>query len=337
MFARTRELVGELVGGSADRVAFTQNTSTGLALVVNGIDWSVGDNVLVPADECPSNFYPWTHLRRRRVEVREVPMIDGHADLEALAGLVDRPTRVLAISAVQYSSGYRYDLRPLGELCRARDTLLVVGRHAIGRRDDDRYGLRRDRRARRQRPQMDARPVRHWLRRPVRAGHGPGAGWAPRKRPERQRADYSRRSGTRCIFGAYRRPPRPAQDRMRPRGRDPTCSRSCSRSGSAIRAGGASTGYRTTSRPTGSPTSAPSPTRPDRAGANPHLRQLPQPDRVPLHPAYPVRFRQHRLPRLGRRQLGPRPSHQTPQRTPPRPTPGRARTATPGRCLTDGV
>src|SRR5688572_24771402 len=98
MFARTRELVGELVGGSADRVAFTQNTSTGLALVVNGIDWSVGDIVLVPADECPSNFYPWTHLRRRRVEVREVPMIDGHADLEALAGLVDRRTRVLAIS-----------------------------------------------------------------------------------------------------------------------------------------------------------------------------------------------------------------------------------------------
>ena len=133
MINRTRTLVAELVGGGADRLAFTQNTSTGLALVVNGIDWSRGDNVVVPAEEFPSNFYPWTQLRRRGVEVREVAVVDGHADLEAIALLVDRRTRVLAISAVQYSSGYRYDLRPLGELCRARDTLLVVdGTQAVG-------------------------------------------------------------------------------------------------------------------------------------------------------------------------------------------------------------
>jgi transposase len=30
-----------------------------------------------------------------------------------------------------------------------------------------------------------------------------GAGWAPRKRPERQRATYNRRQGTRYVFGAY--------------------------------------------------------------------------------------------------------------------------------------
>jgi hypothetical protein len=30
-----------------------------------------------------------------------------------------------------------------------------------------------------------------------------GAGWAPRKRPERQRATYTRRHGTRYVFGAY--------------------------------------------------------------------------------------------------------------------------------------
>ncbi|MDA0180114.1 aminotransferase class V-fold PLP-dependent enzyme [Solirubrobacter phytolaccae] len=133
MIARARALVAALVGGHEDRVAFTQNTSTGLALVANGVDWSAGDNVVVPAGEFPSNFYPWTQLRRRGVELREVPMVDGHADLAAAAALVDDRTRVLAISAVQYSSGYRYDLAPLGELCRARDTLLVVdGTQAAG-------------------------------------------------------------------------------------------------------------------------------------------------------------------------------------------------------------
>ena len=50
----------------------------------------------------------------------------------------------------------------------------------------------------------------------------PGAGWAPRKRPERQRADYSRRAGTRYVFGAYDVGGDRLRTRMRPRrrGRD---------------------------------------------------------------------------------------------------------------------
>src|SRR5690348_5840722 len=84
---RGRQAVAELIGGSADRVAFTQNTSTGMALVANGIDWGEGDNVVVPAGEFPSAFYPWTQLRRHGVELREIPMVEGHADLDAVPAL----------------------------------------------------------------------------------------------------------------------------------------------------------------------------------------------------------------------------------------------------------
>lgn len=40
-----RASVARLVGGRAGQVAFTQNTSTGLATVTNGLDWRDGDNV----------------------------------------------------------------------------------------------------------------------------------------------------------------------------------------------------------------------------------------------------------------------------------------------------
>jgi selenocysteine lyase/cysteine desulfurase len=123
---RTRERVASLIGGHSARVAFTQNTSTGLAIAANGIDWAQGDNILVPAGEFPSNFYPWVQLRRHGVELREIPMTEGHADLRSLRSLTDDRTRMLAISAVQYSSGYRYDLAELGEYCRGAGILLVV-------------------------------------------------------------------------------------------------------------------------------------------------------------------------------------------------------------------
>lgn len=128
---RTRSRIAELIGGRSANVAYTQNTSTGVALVVNGIDWKERDNVVVPADEFPSNFYPWLELRRRGVQVREVPMIAGHADLGRMSELIDARTRVVAISAVQYTSGHRYDLAHVRAIC--GEALLVVdGTQAAG-------------------------------------------------------------------------------------------------------------------------------------------------------------------------------------------------------------
>jgi cysteine desulfurase/selenocysteine lyase len=130
---QVRASVARLVGGASDRVVFTQNTSAGLATVTNGLDWREGDNVVVPAGEFPSNFYPWLQLRRRGVQVREVAMTDGHAAVEDLLAALDSRTRVLAISAVQYTSGYRYDLSALGSACQNSDALLVVdGTQAVG-------------------------------------------------------------------------------------------------------------------------------------------------------------------------------------------------------------
>lgn len=129
----TRTAVAELVCAAPDRIAFTQNTSTGLAMVANGIDWTPGDNLVVPAAEFPSNFYPWTRLRRRGVQVREVPMRDGHAPVDEVAAAVDERTRVLAVSTVQYSSGHRNDLAALARIAHGEHALLVVdGTQSVG-------------------------------------------------------------------------------------------------------------------------------------------------------------------------------------------------------------
>ncbi|MFN2530246.1 MAG: aminotransferase class V-fold PLP-dependent enzyme [Pyrinomonadaceae bacterium] len=124
---RTRHALAELLGAKAEQVAFTRNTSDGLSTVANGYRWQPGNNIVTFRGEFPSNIYPWRRLRDAYdVEVRMCNERGGGVDLEQLESLVDNQTRIIAISHVQYASGYRVDLERLGQLARKSDALLVV-------------------------------------------------------------------------------------------------------------------------------------------------------------------------------------------------------------------
>ncbi|HEY4596147.1 MAG TPA: aminotransferase class V-fold PLP-dependent enzyme [Thermoanaerobaculia bacterium] len=124
---RVRGLAARLLGARAPHeVAFVENTSTALSLVAEGLDWKPGDNVVGAAFEFPSNVYPWMSLAARGVEYRQAEERDGRIDPEELLSLIDDRTRMLALSWVQYASGFRSDLARLGAACRERDVLFVV-------------------------------------------------------------------------------------------------------------------------------------------------------------------------------------------------------------------
>lgn len=128
-----RGRLAALVGSEPGNIAFTQNTSTGLSIAANGIDWRPGDNVVLSEREFPSNYYPWLNLEPRGVGLRRVPAPTGHASVDAIATAIDERTRVVALSAVQFSNGHRYDLDAIGALCRERGVLFVVdGTQAVG-------------------------------------------------------------------------------------------------------------------------------------------------------------------------------------------------------------
>ena len=124
---RTRALLATMLGARPDQVAFMRNTSDGLSTVANGLRWQPGDNLVTFRNEFPSNIYPWLRLRDAfGVEVRMAEERDGRIELNELIRLIDAKTRLVAISQVQYASGFRADLERLGRAARAVDALLVV-------------------------------------------------------------------------------------------------------------------------------------------------------------------------------------------------------------------
>ncbi|HEV7798032.1 MAG TPA: aminotransferase class V-fold PLP-dependent enzyme [Pyrinomonadaceae bacterium] len=122
-----RRLVAELLGARAEQVAFVRNTSDGLSTVANGLDWRPGDNLVTFRNEFPSNLYPWLRIRDTLgVEVRLCEERQGRVGIDELIALIDSKTRLVAISQVQYASGFRADLERIGRAARVHDALLVV-------------------------------------------------------------------------------------------------------------------------------------------------------------------------------------------------------------------
>ncbi len=124
---RVRELAAQLIHAQPHEIAFAANTSTGLSFVANGLDWRAGDNVVTADCEFPANQLPWQRLQKAfGVEVRQAKEREGRLETEEILSLIDDRTRVLALSLVEFASGFRNDLATIGQHCRARDVLFVV-------------------------------------------------------------------------------------------------------------------------------------------------------------------------------------------------------------------
>src|SRR5258706_6923191 len=122
-----RQLLAGMLGAHPEQVAFVRNTSDALSTVANGLGWQAGDNLVTFRHEFPSNLYPWLRARDALgVEVRVCEEREGRVDIEELIQLIDGRTRIVAISQVQYASGFRADLERIGRAARAHDALLVV-------------------------------------------------------------------------------------------------------------------------------------------------------------------------------------------------------------------
>lgn len=130
IFDKARELVAKFINCSSGEIAFLQNTSQALNIVANGLRLNSNNTIVTDDIEFPSVSYPW--LNRGDVEVKFVKNSDGMIPLNRLLDEVDLNTRVIAISHVIYSSGYRFDLKRLRKLIGNKIILCIDAIQSLG-------------------------------------------------------------------------------------------------------------------------------------------------------------------------------------------------------------
>ena len=124
---RLRERLARLIhAASPDDIALVKNTSEGLSIISQGLDWHDGDEVVgVRGDFC-SNEMPWQALSDRGVVYRAVDSGASEDPEGALVAALTEHTRLLAVSTVHLATGYRFDMQRLAAACQERGVLLSV-------------------------------------------------------------------------------------------------------------------------------------------------------------------------------------------------------------------
>lgn len=124
-FELRQQLKALINAPSTDDIALQKNTSEGLSVIAYGLPWKEGDEVLITNQEFPSNRIVWESLAKFGVKVVEAD-ISGELPEQALIDGINKNTKLMSISSVQYGTGIRLNLHKLGEVCKKRNVLFCI-------------------------------------------------------------------------------------------------------------------------------------------------------------------------------------------------------------------
>jgi cysteine desulfurase / selenocysteine lyase len=115
---RLRASIAKLIGATADDIAFVPNAANALGMVVGALDLKLHDNIVTLQNEFPNYLY--------MPQMREVPW-------ERFYDAIDHNTRMVAISEVNYASGFRPPIENISNFTRERNIILFVdGTQSLG-------------------------------------------------------------------------------------------------------------------------------------------------------------------------------------------------------------
>ena len=139
----TRKLLAEFLRVTPEEIVITRNTSESNNLVSTGIDLKAGDEILLTADNHPSNHTAWQEKAKRYgFTVIDLPVPNPHPGFEhyvqAFAKAITPKTKLISFTHQTSTVG---DLFPAKEICRVareRGVLsLVDGAQSFGLMDVD--------------------------------------------------------------------------------------------------------------------------------------------------------------------------------------------------------
>ena len=125
-----RQQIAATVGAQPAEIALTQNTTEGMNIVINGLNWQRGDRIVTTTAEHSSGLIPCYYLQRRygvdlgfvRTDASDSP----DEMLAKFAAAIRSGTKLVVLSHISYSTGQVFPLKQINELAHEVDARVLV-------------------------------------------------------------------------------------------------------------------------------------------------------------------------------------------------------------------
>ena len=135
LWENTRKAVSRLVKCQPNEIIITQSVTDGINIVANGMNFDIDSNIIIRGKEHEhhANYFPWLKLGER-IGVRSLQIDEngGFSNLD-LQKLINKKTRLVALSHGLYNSGLILPVKEIGEILKKEnipyflDTAQTVG------------------------------------------------------------------------------------------------------------------------------------------------------------------------------------------------------------------
>lgn len=130
--------LASLIHVRPDQLALVASTGDGLMNIANGLRWQPGDTIISAECEFPSNIYPWLNLQEQGVQVHLVATRDNRIAVEDVLVSITGRTRLVSLSLVEFSTGFRNDIATIARYCHERGIICGIDAiQALGALDID--------------------------------------------------------------------------------------------------------------------------------------------------------------------------------------------------------
>lgn len=113
---------------SDDEIIMTKNTTEGINIVANGLEWKKGDKVVTTLLEHHSNLIVWIRLKQRYgVEVEVVkPDKDGTLAISSFENVIDNRTKLVAVTHISNVLGVISPVEAIAKIAHDHGALFLV-------------------------------------------------------------------------------------------------------------------------------------------------------------------------------------------------------------------
>ncbi|MDG1438407.1 MAG: aminotransferase class V-fold PLP-dependent enzyme, partial [Emcibacteraceae bacterium] len=121
------KLAAEMINANADDIAIVPSVSYGIAIAAKNIRIKAGQNIVIMADQFPSNVYPWVELAKETGA--DIITVDWPSDDDwttAILSAINDQTAIVAGANAHWTNGTLIDLVAVGKKVRKVGASLVL-------------------------------------------------------------------------------------------------------------------------------------------------------------------------------------------------------------------